>query len=645
MIGRILIALLFVCIAFINSFAFPAKVKVMGPVAMDGTEEVTATALQRVPGHSLDDEGGTPNSTYYVAGTTWYDYQTNGTHGKTIAVDPFGNVHVAWTKGEQEGSADRHVYYNCFSAEADSFLYPGGIRVNLGSRAGFCNVAAWENGFGFPAYHDIPISNPHAVAAIDFDTCSAAFTGFEVPYPAGEPQIIWPHIDMDIDGKIHMVATESGGASAEYYARGVPAYENGYGLAIDWEQEFETPWEEASFITIDVACSRLTNRVAVAWIADPVDPVGFLDDENILLKISEDGGLNWGETISVTNLPPNDTTCCSTGGDYATCVGDTFRPWLDLSLIMDDDDNVHVAFTAQAYFAVDESCVPGPYGLIYATMWHWGEDREMYSLINQAYYINDSLANGLGVNNLMCQRPSLAIDTTNGYLYCSFQQFDSVAYSDLLYPMGEFYMSVSTDNGLTWALPTNVSNTPGMPNQPTGNDPSERDINTAKYISNGEIHTLYMHDYACGSAVSANGAEGPATLNDMIYMRIPVGDIPTLPLQEIWAFHADSSGFPDTTSSAVGDRAELPGEMMLHQNYPNPFNPTTNIQFDLAKAGNVKLAVFDVTGRQVATLVDETMNAGAHVVTFDGSGFASGVYFSLLDFDGTSMTRKMVLLK
>ncbi len=55
----------------------------------------------------------------------------------------------------------------------------------------------------------------------------------------------------------------------------------------------------------------------------------------------------------------------------------------------------------------------------------------------------------LGVNNLMCHRPSLAIDTTNGYLYCSFQQFDQHAYSDAGYPMGEFYSTVSTDNGQT----------------------------------------------------------------------------------------------------------------------------------------------------------------------------------------------------
>jgi hypothetical protein len=424
---NILFGLLFVCIAIAAFAAKPAKDRVMGPVFTNGSETIQSLPAPRVPGNRLDEEGGTPNSTYEIVGTTWYDYQTNGTHGKTIAMDPFGNVHIAWTKGMEEGSAGRHVFYNCWQGDGSGFIEDGGVRVNGGSRAGFCNLAAGANGFGFPAYHDVLVSAPHATAAIDFASCAGAFTGIEVPWPGGEPQVIWPRVDMDIDGNLHMVATESGGADAEYYVRGTPEYDSGFGLSIDWGNGFTTPWENATFITIDVACSRLTNRVAVAWIADPTDPAGFVDDENIMLKISEDGGLNWGETIPVTNLPPVDTTCCSQGGNYESCVGDTFRPWLDLSLIMDDNDNVHVAFTGQAYFAIDEDCIPGPYGFVYATLWHWGEDNQYFSLMQQAYFANDSVA--LGVNNLMCHRPSLAIDTTTGYLYCSFQQFDQHAFS------------------------------------------------------------------------------------------------------------------------------------------------------------------------------------------------------------------------
>jgi hypothetical protein len=610
---RVILVLIFVFALVAQVFGRPAKDLVRGPVAFTGGEAMTAEVLHRAPGQMLDDEGGTPNSAYEVVGTTWYDLQTNGTHGKQIAVDPLGNVHIVWTNGENEGSGSRHVSYSCWDAAAESLLFVSGERVDAGTRAGFCNVAAASNGFGFPAFHSILQTTAHANAAIDFLPHAGAFSSFEVPFPASNPEIIWPRVDMDAQGRLHMVATENAGASAEYYVRGDASYQDGFGVGLDFGQGFVTPWESATFITIDVACSRTSERVAVAWIAEPVDPPGFVDDENIMLKISEDGGLNWGETINVTNIPLVDTSCVTQGGDFNVCNGDTFRPWIDLSIILDDEDNVHIAYTCQASYIFDETGY-APSGLVYATLWHWGEDEQVFSSINQAFFANDSVA--LGVNNLMCHRPSLAIDTTTGYLYCSFQQFDQHAYSDAGYPIGEFYLTVSTDNGVSWAVPTNVSNTPGEPNMPTGEDPSERDITIAKYVSNGLIHALYLHDYAGGSSVAASAPEGPATLNEMIYMRIPVTDIPTTPILPSWAFHADSSGFPGIIIDEAGDaQAGLPSEFVLHQNYPNPFNPTTNIQFDLARAGVVKLVVFDVTGREVATLVDNvSMNAGVHTV-------------------------------
>jgi hypothetical protein len=311
-------------------------------------------------------------------------------------------------------------------------------------------------------------------------------------------------------------------------------------------------------------------------------------------------------------------------------------------VIFDDDDNAHVAFTAHGWYYYDETGAVGPNGYVYSSIWHWGEEREEFNIMNLAFFANDSVA--LGINNLMCDRPNLAMDTTTGNLYCSFRQFDQHAYSDQNFPMGEFYMTVSTDNGNTWAVPTNVSNTPGEPGQVTGNDPSERDITIAKYVTDGIIHAQYQHDYAAGSNVAASGAEGPASLNDIIYMRVPVSDIPTTPVMAQYPFRFDSTGFP--TGSAADNRVETPREFALYQNYPNPFNPNTAIQFDLARAANVTLKVFDVTGREVRSLLaNESLNAGAHVANFDATGLASGVYFYHLDANGVSATKKMVLMK
>ena len=89
----------------------------------------------------------------------------------------------------------------------------------------------------------------------------------------------------------------------------------------------------------------------------------------------------------------------------------------------------------------------------------------------------------------------------------------------------------------------------------------------------------------------------------------------------------------------------LPSTITLQGNYPNPFNPSTTISFDLPIQTDVKLTVFDVLGREVATLVNSTLSAGSHHVLFDGSSLASGIYMTRLEAGNMSLSSKMVLMK
>jgi len=94
----------------------------------------------------------------------------------------------------------------------------------------------------------------------------------------------------------------------------------------------------------------------------------------------------------------------------------------------------------------------------------------------------------------------------------------------------------------------------------------------------------------------------------------------------------------------------LPEGYDLGQNYPNPFNPETRIAFALPSAGEIRLAIYNVLGREVRTLVSSHMEAGQHTAVWDsrdnaGAAAASGVYFYRLEAGGYSMTRKMMLLK
>jgi hypothetical protein len=101
---------------------------------------------------------------------------------------------------------------------------------------------------------------------------------------------------------------------------------------------------------------------------------------------------------------------------------------------------------------------------------------------------------------------------------------------------------------------------------------------------------------------------------------------------------------PDTTGTGVDERNELPDEFSLSV-FPNPFNPTTTISFSLVESGFVKLELFDLLGRTVATLSDGVLIAGQHKFRFDGSNIASGVYLARLTTPRAAQTAKLLLLK
>jgi hypothetical protein len=90
---------------------------------------------------------------------------------------------------------------------------------------------------------------------------------------------------------------------------------------------------------------------------------------------------------------------------------------------------------------------------------------------------------------------------------------------------------------------------------------------------------------------------------------------------------------------------EVPEKYGLTQNYPNPFNPSTNIEFDIAKTSAAKIVVYDMLGRALETLADQTMMPGKYSVTWNASNYPSGVYFYKLQAGDFVQTKKMMLVK
>ena len=91
----------------------------------------------------------------------------------------------------------------------------------------------------------------------------------------------------------------------------------------------------------------------------------------------------------------------------------------------------------------------------------------------------------------------------------------------------------------------------------------------------------------------------------------------------------------------------LPELTNLYQNYPNPFNPVTKIKYDLNQACDVKISIYDLVGREIIQLVNETQNAGSYEIELDANkvGLSSGVYLYRLNAGNYVNTKKLILIK
>jgi hypothetical protein len=99
-------------------------------------------------------------------------------------------------------------------------------------------------------------------------------------------------------------------------------------------------------------------------------------------------------------------------------------------------------------------------------------------------------------------------------------------------------------------------------------------------------------------------------------------------------------------SPVVEAVVEVPRELSLSQNYPNPFNPRTNINFTVPASGQASLKVFSLLGRQVATLFDGRAEAGRlYTRSLEAGGLATGQYLYVLDFEGSKVTRTMLVVR
>lgn len=106
-----------------------------------------------------------------------------------------------------------------------------------------------------------------------------------------------------------------------------------------------------------------------------------------------------------------------------------------------------------------------------------------------------------------------------------------------------------------------------------------------------------------------------------------------------------SVGLTNISISVKEIKAVIPTKYNINQNYPNPFNPTTNIIFAIPNLSDVKIAVYDISGKEIEVLVNEQIQAGTYQTDWNASNYASGVYFARIQAEEFQKTIKMTVLK
>lgn len=129
---------------------------------------------------------------------------------------------------------------------------------------------------------------------------------------------------------------------------------------------------------------------------------------------------------------------------------------------------------------------------------------------------------------------------------------------------------------------------------------------------------------------------------DIMQVQFTTGAIQTDTIAYIRSILLDTTGGHPL---GISNYQRVQAKFNLSQNYPNPFNPTTVITYQVPMAGKVVLKVYDVLGKEIATLVNGEETAGQHSVQFDARQVASGIYFYKLIAGPVVMTKKMLVIK
>lgn len=364
--------------------------------------------------------------------------------------------------------------------------------------------------------------------------------------------------------------------------------------------------------------SPYKNNLYITW-------TRFGSTQNIHLVKSSNGGASWTTPLEISNTGSVQGSCPAIGPN-----GEVYIVWLYVS-----------SNTYSVYFS---KSVNG--GASFGT----------------GQIIAQGVKPDLPITTGGLTFPSIAVDVSggprNGYIY--------VTFCDSRNGDPDVFLTRSTNGGTVWSTPVRVNN------DNTGNGK----LQSWPWIAvneTGKIVIIY-YDSRNGTsntnigawfARSSNGGQSfvnEAISSVMFNVTWPNSDVRfgdyigvdyrggrVVPVwTDLREGGTDMEIYTASIFVPIGIRnisTEIPEDFVLHQNYPNPFNAETKIRFEIPKDGFVNLKIFDITGREVETLLNEFTKAGVYETMFNASRLASGIYFYSLISGGKTDTRKMMYIK
>ena len=365
---------------------------------------------------------------------------------------------------------------------------------------------------------------------------------------------------------------------------------------------------------------------------------------------STNGGTSWGTDTRLTNdSAASETPCISSSGSVVNVVWTDNRNGLQSEVYYKRSTDGGVSWGADTRLTNDPAGSWGASvsasGLLVHVVWldgrneyqnvfykrssdggvNWGADTPLTN------YDSTRIANS----------PSVAVSGSNVHVVWMDSPRDTFAY--------EMFHKHSTDGGITWGPNTRLTTNYTSATLFSTLSASGPDVHVVWDDNrNGNYEIYYKRSTDGGISWGADtrltnnsassvypfvSASGPVV--HVVWMDIRDGNY------EIY-YKRDPTG---NVTGIENIGSEIPKQHVLSQNYPNPFNPTTEIGFQISEVSHVTLKVFDMLGREVATLANENLQAGNYSVQFDGKGLSSGVYFYKLQTESFTDTKRMLIVK